>query len=1240
MYPLKTLLNKLSGYLFLAVLFLASAFIFEATGLFTKSNDHTLAIFNRTLHLKETQLEYALNSLSEELKSKGYGTVLNENKTAFDDLYINKGIILLGFENDSLVFWSHNAVPVNNYLQLPDANVHLLRLQNGWYETIIKNDGNRTLAGLLLIKNEYPHQNQYLVNGFQKDFNMDPEVKLSFNGHPLAEKIYTKNGKILCSLIFPDVSVSGNKHVYLAGIFYLVGFIFLLVFFHQTTDRLFRTRGTFIPLVLFFGTVITLRILTIQLKIPAVIYDLPLFNPVHYATSFLFPSLGDFLINSILIFYLSYFLHKKLPLYITTEKIFQKKTEFHLLAGFFILSIVFVFSWQITEWIKGLIENSRISFNVTNIFSLNIYSYTGLGIIGLLLFSFFIISDKAVAVISAFKFTDKQLALLFLFSAGLFIIMCYLQGMRDMVVMICSFPVLITAWWTKNRQEKSYSFTSILIVVLLFSGFASHIFTKYSELKEKKSRSVLIQKLAQEKDPVAEFLFSNMERKITADIKSAGYLTNYWANKKEADKYIKEKYFEGFWDKYDLQFTACHANDSLLLSSENQQVECISFFENLISEYGQQINNSNLYFLNNNSGRISYIARLAISKRESPNPSYLFIELDSKFIPEGSGYPELLLDLSEIKENPDKLNYSYAKYKNYQLVSKSGNYKYSLNPDFFGEIPQELIFINKENYNHLLYKIDDRTLVVLSKLTNTRLDVLTTFSYLFAFFSIFLLLVLFIRQMPYGFYLLWNNFKSRIQVLLIGTIVISILLFGAGTIYYIQKQYRQKNDKIISEKIRSVLIELEHKLAAEPALKKEMKDYMTFLLVKFSNVFFTDINLYDLKGSLIASSRQEIFDVGLLGGKMNTEAFCQMAINAKTEFIHEEKIGSLKYLSAYVPFKNEQGEHLAYLNLPYFSKQNELEKEISFFLEALINIYVLLFVLSVLVAIFISNYITGPLQLIRSKLRNVTLGKSNELIEWKGKDEIGSLVNEYNRMIIELTESAERLAKSERESAWREMAKQVAHEIKNPLTPMKLSVQHLERTWKDNDSSFDKKLERFTQTLIEQIDTLTNIADEFSNFAKMPKANNETFDLSVILGRVIHLFKDTQNTDIIYRSELPKSNNGYYVHADKEQLLRVFNNLLKNAIQAIPKDKKGMIDISVFIEKENVIVAISDNGIGISEEQKEKIFVPSFTTKTGGMGLGLAIVKNIVQSAGGKVWFTTKEQIGSTFYVSLPAYFP
>jgi two-component system, NtrC family, nitrogen regulation sensor histidine kinase NtrY len=243
-------------------------------------------------------------------------------------------------------------------------------------------------------------------------------------------------------------------------------------------------------------------------------------------------------------------------------------------------------------------------------------------------------------------------------------------------------------------------------------------------------------------------------------------------------------------------------------------------------------------------------------------------------------------------------------------------------------------------------------------------------------------------------------------------------------------------------------------------------------------------------------------------------------------------------------------------------------------------------------------------------------------------------VNEYNRMINELAISAEKLSRSERESAWREMAKQVAHEIKNPLTPMKLHLQHLQRSiQQSSEAEMREAIQRTAKILIEQIDSLSSIATEFSNFANMPRSQNQVLDLKEIISSVVSLFNQTPNIEIHISNQHDENK----VLADRQQLQRVFSNLIKNAIQSIPEDRKGRIQIDIKKENNTCIVSVADNGIGIAEDQRAKIFSPSFTTKSTGMGLGLAIVKSTIEQAGGSVWFESKEHEGATFFVELPA---
>jgi signal transduction histidine kinase len=469
---------------------------------------------------------------------------------------------------------------------------------------------------------------------------------------------------------------------------------------------------------------------------------------------------------------------------------------------------------------------------------------------------------------------------------------------------------------------------------------------------------------------------------------------------------------------------------------------------------------------------------------------------------------------------------------------------------------------------------------------------------------------------------------------MVGILLVSFAIVGFISGYNIIRLNTVKNELSLRERSFSVLVEMQHKYGQAESLRAIDAGEIDNLLIKFANVFFTDINLYNPQGQIIGSSRPQIFDEGLISDRMNAGAYYQLVQEKKSGLIQEEAIGGLSYSSAYLPFYNDRGNLLGYLNLPYFSRQDELKKEVSSFLVTVVNIYVLLVLAGIVIIFFIARYITSPLGVLAGKMARLQLGSANEKIDWKRGDEIGKLVEEYNRMIDELERSAEMLARSEREGAWREMARQVAHEIKNPLTPMKLSIQYLQKAWADKAPDREQRLERFSKILIEQIDTLSSIATEFSDFARMPDPVIEQVDLGEVLLSAISLYKELENIRFSYHSEVQ----GAIILADRKQMLRAVTNLLNNSVQAIGDSSGGSVSILLSKAGSGYSVRITDNGTGIAAEQANRIFQPNFTTKSGGMGLGLAIVKGIVQNTGGDITFAGSEAGDTTFIITIPGY--
>lgn len=1194
-----------------------------------------LESFHSTLHQKERHLQEELDSLFINSQGKSYNEIFLADQHAKEHPYREEGIVLLIYQGDTLKYWSDNSAAVENYMREVCLDQRMTRLRNGWFETVMKPDNTgRTFVGLLLIKNEYPYENQYLVNSFADGFRMPPETEIEVGLPSSTNAVHAADGTYLFSLVFKQ---EGNKglsvlQIILNILLSIFGTVFLISFMRKESSALKTQLGTRWPAIIFVGGLVLLRFLTILIHYPASFYDLPLFSPMHYgdAESFWNSNLGDFLINVALFFYISVYINAHLKKY--PVKLNGTKAQMIAIAAV-LLGIPVLVASGINEAISGLVQNSDISFQVNNLFSLSEYSYTGIFMIALMLAAFFLLAEALLWVIeSGLKKRSGRLIALLIASA-LAVGIHRLFGSVDGLAILWPSAVIFVLMLRNTESEgESFSFSIIVFLVLLFSFYTTHMLLKQSMHKEHDSRVVFAEKLAAEQDPIAELLYSEIDDKIETDTTLISLTQGFTEDFATFEKTIRQQYFSGYWDKYEVKVTFFDTMCTPLLRSSSPWSDNIFHFEEMIANTGVPTFSDGFYYLDNGTGRISYLAHIVLQYPDHKThlgQGTLFIEFDSKLMSEEIGFPELLLD-RELGLNQKLINYSYGKYKNGQLINEAGTFQYSLTTEFLpGDGNFE--YVESDGWDHLVYRPDDSTVVLLSKPEEGWLGKTTSFSYIFAFFSLLLIVSVFLRQLLLRGPTFSNlTFKFRIQLVLVMIVLVSLGLFGAGSIYYIRQQYQAKNAEIISEKAHSVVIEIEGKLQ-DDVLTPAYRDYATYLLKKFSNVFFTDINLYDPEGNLYASSRPKVFDEGLASRKMNPEAYNQISIQKKSEFIHDENIGNLAYLSAYLPVKNQDGELQAYLNIPYFAKQNDLEKEISTFMVALINVYVFLFALAVLAAIFISNYLTNPLRLIQDKMRQVKLGK-NDPIEWKNRDEIGALVTEYNRMILELSDSAELLAQSERESAWREMAKQVAHEIKNPLTPMRLSIQLLERAYKDKAPDIDQKVERLSRTVLEQIDTLASIASAFADFAKMPKPVLETMDLRVVVHNTLELFyENDENVEFVCHDDVKEE---MMITGDREQLPRVFNNLFRNAIQAIPEGRKGKVEVSLSKQGRHYIVAVKDNGTGISDDMIDKIFVPNFTTKSTGMGLGLAMVKNIVEGCNGMIWFETKKDVGTTFFVS------
>ena len=469
--------------------------------------------------------------------------------------------------------------------------------------------------------------------------------------------------------------------------------------------------------------------------------------------------------------------------------------------------------------------------------------------------------------------------------------------------------------------------------------------------------------------------------------------------------------------------------------------------------------------------------------------------------------------------------------------------------------------------------------------------------------------------------------------------VISFLVIGIATILFFISRYENNNRERLSRTIRVMENEVRTSFNEVAMFDDVIKIYdsayrqkLEQTIARISEIHAADINVYDIEGNLQASSLPLPYNKGIVSTRIDPVAFYHLNKLKEVQYFKDEKIGNLKFVSNYVPVLDETGRDYAYLNIPYFTSESKLKQEISNFLVTIINLNAFIFLIAGIIALFITNRITNSFSFISNKMKEVNLGKMNEVIEWNRNDEIGQLVKEYNKMVGKLDESAATLAKSEREGAWREMARQVAHEIKNPLPPMKLSLQYLQKSINENLPNSKELTANVARTLVEQIDHLSQIAGEFSQFANIGNPKNEEFDLHEPLRTVTLLYSSEERLEIHWTPVEME----VMINSDKTHINRLFTNLIQNALQAVPEHEKAIIEIKEILKEDNILITVKDNGIGIPEELKSKIFTPNFTTKTSGTGLGLAMCKGIVEQAKGKIWFEPAPENGTIFYIELP----
>jgi len=1129
------------------------------------------------------------------------------------------------YRNDSLLFWNNSRIPNDlNYLKKSEKET-IIFIQTGWYLTEYQEYKSFSIFLFDEIKSEYSVSNAYLPVELKNAFSNYGNINLTLDTLQAGKIIHDRYGDAVLGLNIPQpISFSKLSIDLLFSLFIIIYLVILywanLLYLKVSTQ--FRNRSL---LYLFFVLdVIILRSLDYFTGFPTVLKRSFLFEANDTGLPG-FTSTGDIVLNSVLLLFLAIMLFR----FIRNRENYveEKKTpKSTIIALVFSWASSFVVLISVFHIVKQLPYSSHFgllfeSFNgIASLFSV-VVLISALFIIILTLSRYLVVSKT-------FLFVYFLVSIL-LTALGYFpFIIPFSIGISFTLIVSTVFLFYILAVLHFGKDKQKLSTEKYLIFLVIFAATTAIIVNRAEKIVRDNHQLKAIAFLGQTHQADIESAFTDIQQEIRQDTEVKKIVLNEDISQdKELTTYLKEKYFTGFWKKYNLQLTICRVDEELEIQPENVLVNCNDYFSGLIDDFGEQTNDTALFLLNAEPESIYYLGVIEfINEEDSVSKQILYLEFYYAIVPKGLGYPELLVDqkLSDV----DLTAYSFARYENDELAYKFGSFSYHTDFRYLHEFPEQSFF-SFLNYRHYTTEVSQGSYLVVSRPKVLLTESISTFSVLFLIFSFVVFIrVLFLfgsrTETTINF-----NFQTRLQSIFTGSIAFIILLLAVITMYYVRSNKEQDLTDQLNEKTYSVLIELQHKLSGDVDLKDYDEETLFRLLRKFSLVFFSDINLYNTTGQLIASSRPEIFEKGLLSENINPLAFEELFVDNNLFYITEEKIGTLAYYSSYIPLILNENKPSGIINLPYFARQNEVRQSYYQMIFTFVNLFVILGIIGVFIALVLSKVLTRPLQVLQKSLANIRIDKQNEKIAWSRKDEIGRLIEEYNRMIDKLEQSAELMKHSERESAWREVARQIAHEIKNPLTPMKLNVQYLEKAYRENDPGFNEKIKSISTSLIEQIESLNNVAEMFADFSKSTVHHLKEVDLLAVIHSSVELFKSNRavKINIVSQNRVVKP----LASADGKDILRVFNNLLKNSIQSMAGLADGKIEISVVTQQPWHIVSVSDNGKGIDAEKKNLIFQPYFTTKTGGTGLGLAIVKSIMNGIGGEIEFESEAGKGSVF---------
>ncbi len=1230
-----------NGYLIIAAAWLYTiSFIFSNYWNYNSSPEKVRQKLEQRIQHEESTIELLLNDtaklsalllntddsrVSNELQKKEFGFFI------FKQSYAEKPLPL---------YWNTNKIAVAlAELQKP-VGTGFFNSPNGQFISVKKNikirQQNYIAIAVLPIRWSYFIQNKYFHSNFAGFPALNDQYQIT--NSPQDFRVLNKNGNYLFSIQLQEGRAFIGYDT-ITILLRIIAVLFLLFFLHSIAEELVISLSFFKGYGFLVGTVLLFRVITYLVPFPFDYSKLPLFDPSIYASNWLHPSLGDLLVNAVLFYWLLQFFKNYGNRWEGSTRIsvniFTAGSIFlYTNSAFFIISII-----------KSLIQDAKISFDVTNFFSLNIYSTVGIIILCFLTLGFFYLSQVLLRILFQYEFNRLKIITSIVLS-GFFNMLLFYKAV-DIPMQLCLIAWLIgyllLLYYRKADMKLPIIRSSFFIFWVMIFAFSIASFVIYQNREvEFEQRKRIAEKLAIQTDPSGENLLY-----IAATNFDNSFLQKNFSRFQESEytnKFIKDSLvnqnFSGYLNKYD---TRIYTFDSLFHPIFNEDSLNYASIKTLVLNQSKPTEIPDLFTYENSKDGFNYIYQKTVQEGEAVL-GYLFIVLKSERYKSEALYPELFNQTQDVINNLNS-NYAYAIYSNRKIINHFNNYNFPTELSSTKIPVFEFSYRKEGDFTELWYNAGNNRQVVLVRKNTWVIEAITLFAYLFCSFlliiSVFhignLLVKSRFRIRPLQ-QLLRLNIRSQIQATIIFVSVFSFIVIGIATISFFIYRFNSSNEERLSKSIQVMANEFNDQVESLVALDDMPNNpgviyELERVVAQISDLHNVDINYYGRDGVLLISTQPYIYNKHLLSEQMQPSAYFNLKNQHRIRVIQKERIGSFGYLSIYIPLLNNAGATYGYLNIPYLNSQLELNQEISGFLATLINLNAFIFLLAGAIAFFITSRITVSLSLIGATMQKMNLGAKNEEINWSRDDEIGVLVKEYNTMVRKLEQSVQQLAQNEREGAWREMARQVAHEIKNPLTPMKLSIQYLQKAIQADAPNVKALSSGMITSLIEQIDQLAKIAGDFSQFAIIGKVSLVRFDIGEVIQSILNLYEADDRVRIQWNPSADPS----FVLADRIQISRLFTNLLQNSVEAgVTLSGAAFIDIKLWLNKDTIQIAIQDQSGGIPDAMKPHIFSPNFTTKTSGTGLGLAICKGIVEKANGQITYQSIDGIGTTFTILLP----